>query len=84
MAGCFWPSRHHSSDYLGNFLLRRFFTLILVWIGVTILVFFIANVVPSDPVAMRLGPKATPDAIAYWRHAYGLDLAPSTAIYPLL
>ena len=61
-------------NILGTFVLRRFFTLILVWIGVTILVFFIANVVPSDPVALRLGPKASPEAIAFWRHAYGLDL----------
>lgn len=57
-----------------NFLIRRFFAMILVWFGVTLLTFFIANYVPRDPVALRLGPKATPDAIAYWRHQYGLDL----------
>jgi peptide/nickel transport system permease protein len=58
---------------LGTFVIRRFFTLILVWVGVTILVFLIANVVPSDPVAFRLGSKASPESIAYWRHQYGLD-----------
>jgi peptide/nickel transport system permease protein len=58
---------------LGTYVLRRFFTLILVWVGVTILVFIIANVVPSDPVAFKLGPKASPESIAYWRHQYGLD-----------
>lgn len=55
------------------YLTRRFFTILLVWLGVTILTFLIANVIPSDPVALRLGPKATPEAIAFWRHAYGLD-----------
>lgn len=44
-----------------------------VWLGVTVLTFLIANVIPSDPVALRLGPKATPESIAYWRHQYGLD-----------
>jgi len=47
--------------------------MILVWIGVSILTFIIANIVPRDPVALRLGPKATPEAIAYWRNEYGLD-----------
>ena len=48
--------------------------MILVWLGVSLLTFLIANVVPTDPVALRLGPKANPESIAYWRHQYGLDL----------
>jgi peptide/nickel transport system permease protein len=55
------------------FLLRRLASMVLVWWGVTLLTFLIANVVPSDPVALRLGPKATPGSIAKWRHLYGLD-----------
>lgn len=55
------------------FILRRLLTILLVWLGVTLLTFTIANVIPSDPVALRLGPKASPEAIAYWRHEYGLD-----------
>jgi peptide/nickel transport system permease protein len=55
------------------FLLRRTFTILLVWLGVILLTFLITNVIPSDPVALRLGPKASPDAIAFWRHEYGLD-----------
>jgi peptide/nickel transport system permease protein len=47
--------------------------MILVWVGVTLLTFVIANVIPSDPVALRLGPKATAESIQYWRHQYGLD-----------
>ena len=55
------------------FLFRRTFTIVLVWLGVTILTFLIANVLPADPVAMRLGPKASAATIAQWRHEYGLD-----------
>jgi peptide/nickel transport system permease protein len=56
------------------FLLRRLAGMLLVWVGVTILTFFIANVVPSDPVALRLGPKASPEIIEKMRHEFGLDL----------
>jgi peptide/nickel transport system permease protein len=57
-----------------TFLIRRFFSILLVWLGVTVMTFFIANYVPRDPVALRLGPKASPENIAYWRHQFGLDL----------
>jgi peptide/nickel transport system permease protein len=56
-----------------TFLLRRLFTIVLVWLGVILLTFLITNVIPSDPVALRLGPKASPEAITFWRHEYGLD-----------
>ena len=55
------------------YLIRRFLSILVVWLGVTILTFVIANVVPVDPVALRLGPKANPESIAFWRHEYGLD-----------
>lgn len=45
----------------------------LVWLGVTLITFIVANVIPRDPVALRLGPKATPEAIAQFRHELGLD-----------
>jgi peptide/nickel transport system permease protein len=56
-----------------TFLTRRLFSMLLVWLGVSILTFVIANVVPTDPVALHLGPKATPETIAYWRHKLGYD-----------
>jgi peptide/nickel transport system permease protein len=58
---------------LTNFLIRRLFSMILVWVGVATLTFFIANVVPSDPVRLRLGPKANEAAVAKARHEFGLD-----------
>jgi len=59
---------------LRTFLLRRLVTMVLVWVGVSLLTFLIANVVPSDPVVLRLGPKASAEAVAFWRHQWGLDL----------
>lgn len=56
-----------------TFLVRRLLSMLLVWWGVTLLTFFIANIVPSDPVVLRLGPKASPESVAYWRHQLGLD-----------
>lgn len=56
-----------------TFLVRRLFSMLLVWVGVSLLTFLLANVIPSDPVALRLGPKATPETIAYWRSKLGLD-----------
>lgn len=56
-----------------TFIARRLFSMLIVWLGVSILTFLIATVIPSDPVALRLGPKATPEAIQHWRHEYGLD-----------
>jgi peptide/nickel transport system permease protein len=48
--------------------------MILVCIGVATLTFFLAYIVPSDPVRLMLGPKANPAAIAKMRHEYGQDL----------
>ena len=58
---------------MSTFLVRRMFSMVFVWIGVTLLTFLIANVVPADPVAMRLGPKASPAAIQKMRREMGLD-----------
>jgi peptide/nickel transport system permease protein len=58
---------------MSTFLIRRLFSMVFVWIGVTLLTFLIANVVPADPVAMRLGPKANPASIEKMRREMGLD-----------
>jgi peptide/nickel transport system permease protein len=56
-----------------NFLIRRFFSMIVVWVGVATLTFFIANVIPSDPVRLRLGPKSNEAAVEKARKEFGLD-----------
>ncbi len=45
----------------------------LVLLGVSVLTFFLAHVVPGDPVLVALGEHAREDQIAAYRHAYGLD-----------
>ncbi len=45
----------------------------LVLLGVSVLTFFIAHVVPADPVLVALGEHAREDQIQAYRRAYGLD-----------
>jgi len=45
----------------------------LVLVGVSVLTFFIAHIVPGDPVLVALGEHARDDQIAAYRRAYGLD-----------
>lgn len=47
--------------------------MVLVLLGVSVLTFFIAHVVPGDPVLVALGEHAREEQIAAYRHAYGLD-----------
>ncbi|ACM06880.1 ABC transporter permease [Thermomicrobium roseum] len=55
------------------FLIRRILGLVLVWLGVTILVFSIMHLAPGDPAMIILGPKATAESLARLRHELGLD-----------
>jgi peptide/nickel transport system permease protein len=47
--------------------------MVLVLLGVSVLTFFIAHVVPGDPVLVALGEHAREEQIVAYRHAYGLD-----------
>jgi peptide/nickel transport system permease protein len=58
---------------LRTFVVRRLVPLPLALLGVTILVFVISFVVPGDPVALALGPRATPAQRAVFRTQLGLD-----------
>ncbi len=55
------------------YIARRLTMLIPVLIGVTMLTFVVTHVVPSDPVSVALGPKATPEQVALMREQWGLD-----------
>ena len=46
---------------------------LLVVVGVVILTFVIARVVPGDPAASWVGPHASPAELAHVRHMLGLD-----------
>jgi peptide/nickel transport system permease protein len=56
-----------------EFVIRRLLTSIFVLIGVSIITFFLARVVPSNPAALYIGPKARPEDIERVTKQLGLD-----------
>lgn len=56
-----------------QFLLYRFFSALIVVLGVMCLVFFLIHLVPGDPVDMMLGESARPADREALRVALGLD-----------
>ena len=56
-----------------RFVARRAAFGLLVVVGVVILTFVIARVIPGDPAANWVGPHASPDELAHTRHILGLD-----------
>jgi peptide/nickel transport system permease protein len=58
---------------LARYVLRRLgLGLLTLWL-VTVAVFAITNVLPGNPAEVRLGPLATPQALAAEEHRMGLD-----------
>jgi peptide/nickel transport system permease protein len=58
---------------LVRLLAKRFGTSLIVLIGVSILIFAIARVIPGDPARIALGPNATADAVAALRDRLHLN-----------
>jgi len=56
-----------------DYFIRRLLMAILVLISVSIITFFIARVIPSDPAAAWVGPRPTQDQIDRARVQLGLD-----------
>ena len=56
-----------------NYVIMRFFNGLLVLIGVMTVTFFIARVIPSDPAAKWVGPRATAEQKAAAALELGLD-----------
>lgn len=54
-------------------LAKRLGTSLIVLIGVSLLIFAIARVIPGDPARIALGPNATPEAVALLRDKLHLD-----------
>lgn len=65
-----------------RFLVRRVLWSVLVLVGLSVVIFLIARVVPGDPARMALGPTATAGQVADLRHKLGLD-RPLVAQYAL-
>jgi peptide/nickel transport system permease protein len=57
----------------GEYFVRRLILAILVLVGVSVITFVIARIVPSDPAAIWVGPRAKPAQVEEARHKLGLD-----------
>jgi ABC-type dipeptide/oligopeptide/nickel transport system permease component len=56
-----------------TYVVRRLTTLIPTLLGLIILTFFLARVIPADPAALIAGESATLDQIDALRQQYGFD-----------
>jgi len=56
-----------------RFILRRLGGLVFVLFGVSVMTFFLAQIVPADPVAAALGTNAREAQIEAYRRQLGLD-----------
>ena len=56
-----------------RFIIRRLLTSIPVLLGIVLLVFILARVIPGDPCTATYGEKATPALCADFEARYGLD-----------
>jgi len=58
---------------MARFIIRRLGGLVFVLFGVSLLTFFLAQIVPADPAASALGSNAREEQIAAYRQQLGLD-----------
>lgn len=60
---------------MAKYILRRLLFVVFLLIGVSLLVFLISHLVPSDPVAANMSPQAMsdPEAVSVFRAKWGLD-----------
>ncbi len=56
-----------------EYILRRLALAVLVLVGVSIVTFVIARLVPSDPAVLWVGPRAKPEQVEAARVKLGLD-----------
>jgi peptide/nickel transport system permease protein len=56
-----------------QYVMRRLLMLVPVLVGVAFLVFAIAQLTPGDPIALMLGPTATPETVERLREQLGLN-----------
>ena len=58
---------------MATYIIRRILSSIPVLIGILIVTFSMARLIPGDPCHAMLGEKATPEACDAFIHRYGLD-----------
>lgn len=71
-------------DHVLTYLIKRAVTLTLVLLGLAILIFVIARIVPGDPARIALGPLATAEQVAELRKEMGLDAPFYTQLWTYL
>jgi peptide/nickel transport system permease protein len=59
-----------------RYIFRRILYAIPVLIGIILLVFILARVIPGDPCTATYGEKATPELCAQFYQQYKIRLAP--------
>ena len=57
-----------------NFLIKKIINIILALFGVVTILFFLFNILPSDPAQMMLGQNESEEQIRNIRKKYGFDL----------
>jgi peptide/nickel transport system permease protein len=56
-----------------RFIVRRLLLLVPILLGLSLMLFFWVHNLPGGTASAILGEKATPEKIAQFNHAYGLD-----------
>jgi peptide/nickel transport system permease protein len=56
-----------------GYLIRRFFTSIIILLGVAIFIFFLLHTIYPSPAIDVLGQKASPLSLAQWNKSHGFD-----------
>src|SRR5438132_12096587 len=58
---------------MATYIVRRLLQAVVVLWGVSLIVFFLLRLAPSDPITLLLAETATPEQIAEARHELGFD-----------
>ncbi len=58
---------------LRYYILRRVLLIVPVLVGLSLVTFTVARLVPGDPVKLAAGPRASPEEIQRLREEFGLD-----------
>lgn len=56
-----------------QYIIRRVIQLVPTLLGLLLLIFFLARVMPGDPVKLALGPESSEEQVEAFRHQLGLD-----------
>jgi len=57
----------------GLYLIKRFVSMLLVSLAISLLIFLLVRIMPGDPARLALGPEATKAQVEDLRHELGLD-----------